>query len=145
MRILGIDYGDSRIGLAVSDSLGITAQPLESYRVKSDKENTEYFKRLLEKFGIEEIVLGFPLRMNGTPGTRAQKTQAFALWLEKKFRLPVVLWDERLTTKQALRILSHQKIDRKVKKQKKDQISAVIILSTYLESKRDKSHASKDH
>ncbi|MCK4495349.1 MAG: Holliday junction resolvase RuvX [Candidatus Aminicenantes bacterium] len=145
MRILGVDFGDRNIGLAVSDKLLITAQALGSYRVKNEEEDKKYFKDLVSKYEIEEIVIGLPLRMDGTPGTRVQKTQKFASWLENVLKLPIVLWDERLTTKQALDILNQQKISGKKKKKLKDQISAAIILSVYLESKRKKSNAHKHH
>lgn len=145
MRILGVDFGDRNIGLAVSDKLLITAQALGSYRVKNEEEDKKYFKDLVLKYEIEEIVIGLPLRMDGTPGTRVQKTQKFASWLENVLKLPIVLWDERLTTKQALDILNQQKISGKKKKKLKDQISAAIILSVYLESKRKKSNAHKHH
>ncbi|MCK4430805.1 MAG: Holliday junction resolvase RuvX [Candidatus Aminicenantes bacterium] len=145
MRILGVDFGDKNIGLAVSDKLLITAQALGSYRVKNEEEDKKYFKDLVSKYEIEEIVIGLPLRMDGTPGTRVQKTQKFASWLENVLKLPIVLWDERLTTKQALDILNQQKISGKKKKKLKDQISAAIILSVYLESKRKKSNAHKHH
>lgn len=145
MRILGVDFGDKNIGLAVSDKLLITAQALGSYRVKNEEEDKKYFKDLVLKYEIEEIVIGLPLRMDGTPGTRVQKTQKFASWLENVLKLPIVLWDERLTTKQALDILNQQKISGKKKKKLKDQISAAIILSVYLESKRKKSNAHKHH
>ncbi len=136
MRILGIDLGDRNIGLAVSDKLLITAQALDRYRVKSKDEDEKYFKELVEKYEIVKIVVGLPLRMDGSIGTQAEKTKIFARWLEKILRLPVVFWDERLTTVQALNILSQQKIEIKRKKILKDQISATIILSSYLESKR---------
>lgn len=145
MRILGVDFGDKNIGLAVSDKLLITAQALGSYRVKNEEEDKKYFKDLVSKYEIEEIVIGLPLRMDGTPGTRVQKTQKFASWLENVLKLPIVFWDERLTTKQALDILNQQKISGKKKKKLKDQISAAIILSVYLESKRKKSNAHKHH
>ncbi|TET24139.1 MAG: Holliday junction resolvase RuvX [Candidatus Aminicenantes bacterium] len=145
MRILGVDFGDRNIGLAVSDKLLITAQALGSYRVKNEEEDKKYFKDLVLKYEIEEIVIGLPLRMDGTPGTRVQKTQKFASWLENVLKLPIVFWDERLTTKQALDILNQQKISGKKKKKLKDQISATIILSVYLESKRKKSNAHKHH
>lgn len=124
------------MGLAVSDRLGITAQPLMSYRSKSKKEDKDFFKRLAAEYEIEKIVVGLPLRMDGSSGTRAEKTRKFALWLEKILHLPVSLWDERLTTKQANRILLGQKLAPKAKKKLEDQISAVIILSAYLESRR---------
>lgn len=141
MRILGIDFGDSHIGLAVSDKLLITAQALGTYRSKSKEEDKKYFKELVSKYEIGEIVLGFPLRMDGSPGTRVDKTKEFAAWLEKILKIPIIFWDERLTTKQALRILGQQKIKAKRKKSLEDQIAASIILSSYLESKRIKNHA----
>ncbi len=136
MRVLGIDLGDRNIGLAVSDQLLITAQALDRYQVKSKDEDKKYFKELVEKYEIVEIVVGLPLRMDGSIGTQAEKTKIFAHWLEKTLRLPVVFWDERLTTVQALKILSQQKTKIKRKKILKDQISATLILSSYLESKR---------
>ena len=141
MRVLGIDYGDSHIGLAVSDKLLLTAQTLGSYRSKSKEEDKKYFKELVSKYEIGEIVLGFPLRMDGSPGTRVEKTKEFADWLKKILKIPIIFWDERLTTKQALRILSQQKIKAKRKKILEDQIAASVILSSYLESKRGKNHA----
>ena len=136
MRVLGIDLGDRNIGLAISDKLLITAQALDRYQVKSKDEDKKYFKELVEKYEIVKIVVGLPLRMDGSIGTQAEKTKIFARWLEKTLRLPVVFWDERLTTVQALNILSQQKIKIKRKKILKDQISATLILSSYLESKR---------
>lgn len=136
MRVLGIDLGDRNIGLAVSDTLLITAQALDRYRVKSKEEDKKYFKELVEKYEIGKIVVGLPLRMDGSIGTQAEKTKIFANWLEKTLHIPVVFWDERLTTKQALKILSQQKINIKRKKALKDQVSAALILSSYLESKR---------
>jgi len=141
LRVLGIDYGDRKIGLAMSDKLGLTAQAFESYRLKSKKEDEEYFKNLVSKFEISEVVVGLPLRMDGSLGTRAKKTQEFAHWLENVLSLPVAFWDERLTTQQANKILLHHKRKAKFKKDLEDQISAVIILSTYLERKRVKSDA----
>lgn len=141
MRVLGIDYGDRKIGLAISDRLGFTAQPLEVYRRKTEKEDKKYFKSLVSEYGITEIIVGLPLRMDGSFGTRAEKTREFAQWLERTIGLSVQFWDERLTTKQANKILSQQKISPKAKKDIEDQVSAVIILSTYLESKREKPNA----
>jgi len=142
MRVLGIDFGDRNIGLALSDKLHITAQGFGRYRLKSKEEDKKYFKELVLKYKIGEIVIGLPLRMNGSPGTRVERTKEFARWLEKTLQLPIIFWDERMTTKQALRILGQQKIKNKRKKKiLKDQISASVILSSYLESKRVKNHA----
>ncbi len=136
MRILGIDYGDKRIGLAVSDRLQITAQGLGCYQVTNKKEDKKYFTQLAADYQIEKIVLGLPLRMDGTSGSRVDKTKAFAKWLEGFLDIPIIFWDERLTTKQATRILIQQNVKRKAKKNLKDQVSAVIILSGYMESLR---------
>ncbi|NIM59838.1 MAG: Holliday junction resolvase RuvX [Candidatus Aminicenantes bacterium] len=141
MRVLAIDYGDSHIGLAVSDKLLLTAQALGSYRPKSKEEDKKYFKELVSKYEIGEIVLGFPLRMDGSPGTRVEKTKEFAGWLKKILKIPIVFWDERLTTRQALRILAQQKIKVKRKKTLEDKIAATVILSSYLESRRGKNDA----
>ena len=144
MRVLGIDYGDRKIGLAVSDHLGITAQPLSIYRRKTKKEDAAYFKHVVSEYEVKEVIIGLPLRMDGSSGTRAEKTREFARWLGQVLNLPVSFWDERLTTKQATKILSKQKIPPKIKKDLEDQVSAVIILSTYLESKRAGSDAGQN-
>ncbi|OGD14312.1 MAG: hypothetical protein A2V76_10470 [Candidatus Aminicenantes bacterium RBG_16_63_14] len=137
MRVLGIDYGDRHVGLALSDPLLITAQPLGSYEL-SGRENVDrqYFRDLVAKHDVGKIVLGNPLRMDGSSGTRAEKTRGFASWLEKAVGKPVVLMDERLTTRQALKTLDDKKLRGKKKKDWEDRIAAVIILSTYLERKR---------
>jgi putative Holliday junction resolvase len=134
MRILGIDYGDKTIGLAVSDKMLITAQALQSYKVKNKDEDLQFFKNLSSKYKITKIVIGLPLRMDGSEGSRVKKTKQFASWLKKSLGIPVVYWDERLTTKQALRIMREKRLSNKKKKELVDQISAVLILSSYLES-----------
>jgi len=145
MRILGIDFGDRNIGLAVSDALLLTAQAIGRYRIQNKEEDKKYFLELVSKYEISEIVIGLPLRMDGSPGTRVEKTKKFARWLEGTLNLPIVFWDERLTTQQALKILSQQKIHFRKKKSLKDQISASLILSSYLESKRTKHHDAQGH
>jgi putative Holliday junction resolvase len=138
MRILGIDYGDRTLGLALTDPLGVTARPFASYRLQArDEDNRLYFRDLVERHQIELIVVGIPLRMDGTPGTRADKTRAFALWLEAAVERPVVFWDERLTTREALSVLGSQNIRGESRKELKDQVAAAIILSAYLESRRE--------
>ncbi len=145
MRILGIDYGDRHIGLAVSDPLQLTAQPLCTYELKaSDKENKAFFRDLVAGQSIEKIVIGNPLRMDGTAGTRTEKTREFAAWLEAAVHKPIVFQDERLTTQQALHFLQDQKVKGKRKKDCEDQIAAVIILSTYLETLRADADGSKN-
>lgn len=136
MRILGIDYGDKYIGIAVSDPLQLTAQALEKYTIKGEKKDKTYFKQLVDKFSIKEIVVGLPLLMDGREGTRVEKTREFAAWLEQILKIPVILWDERLSTKQALSVLREQGISSRKGKHYENQISACIILSSYLENKR---------
>jgi putative Holliday junction resolvase len=136
-RILAIDYGDRHLGLALSDPLEITAQPYGSYTLKeAEAENRNFFKKLVEEKKIEEIVLGLPLRMDGSEGTRANLTRDFARWLEEVTGKKVILWDERLTTREALKKLEGFKGGFKEKKEKEDQLVAVIILEAYLEKKR---------
>jgi putative Holliday junction resolvase len=145
MRILGIDFGDRRIGLAVSDTLFLTAQAIGIYRRQSQEKDKKYFQELVSQYEIGEIVIGLPLRMDGSPGTRVEKTKKFARWLENTLHLPIVFWDERLTTQQALKILRGQKTDFRKKRILKDQISASLILSSYLENKKAKHHDTQGH
>ncbi|MGB8952727.1 MAG: Holliday junction resolvase RuvX [Candidatus Aminicenantales bacterium] len=143
MRILGIDYGDRHLGLALSDKLQLTAQPLGTYTLKARmEENQKYFQELVVRHEVAEIVVGLPLRMNGSAGTRVQKTKEFVRWLEHTLKLPVILWDERLSTQQALGLIREQKVKPKNKKSIEDQISATIILLGYLESKGANAQAS---
>jgi putative holliday junction resolvase len=142
MRVLGIDYGDRHIGLAMSDALLLTAQPFGTYELKaSNAENGEFFRALVERHEIGEIVVGYPLRMDGTPGTRAEKTRVFGAWLEKAVKRPIVYWDERLTTWQAKEWLKDDKTRGRAKKDRVDQLSALIVLSAYLEKRRTDSDA----
>jgi len=137
MRILGIDYGDRHVGLALSDALQLTAQPLDTYHLQArDENNRDYFRALVRHQSIGRIVIGLPLRMDGTPGSRVEKTRVFAAWMEKTTGLPVEFWDERLTTQQAMRSVQEQKIKIKDKRAAVNQIAAVIILQGYLESRR---------
>jgi putative holliday junction resolvase len=145
MRILGIDYGDRNVGLALSDSLRVSAQPLETYRLlDKEAEDAAYFRDLVKRYDIGEVVLGNPLRMDGTSGTRAEKTRAFADWLIKAAGVPVVFWDERLTTRQAMGVVHEQKVRRQARKSVLNQVAAAIILQSYLDSKRDDAHFRQD-
>lgn len=137
MRILGIDYGDRHLGLALSDALLITAQPYGTYKLTGrEADDRKFFEDLVAREDVREIVIGDPLRMDGSAGTRAEKTRQFAAWLEKAVGRPVVFVDERLTTRQALHVLEDSNLRGRAKKEREDQIAAVIILSTYLERKR---------
>ncbi len=145
MRILGIDFGDRTLGLALSDSLCLTAQPFGTYRLQArEEDDRRYFLDLVARHDIGEVVVGLPLRMDGTAGTRAEKTRQFGAWLERTLCLPVMFWDERLTTREALSVLQAQKVRGARKKAAEDQVSAVIILSAYLERKRSENDAAPD-
>jgi putative Holliday junction resolvase len=140
LRILGIDYGDRNVGLALSDALGVSAQPLMTYRLTDrEAEDRAFFEFLIRKHEIDRIVLGFPLRMDGSPGTRVEKTRVFAAWLTSFSGVPVEYWDERLTTQQALGLIHEQKVKQKSKKAVLNQIAAALILQGYLD--RRSSHA----
>jgi putative Holliday junction resolvase len=135
MRILGIDYGDSRIGIAVSDPFGWTAQGIQTIDAKKGMEHViRAIGEYIESYKAEKIVVGFPRNMNGTVGPRGEKTDQFVKIIEDKFGIPVVKWDERLTTVAAQRVM----IETNVKKSKKrgivDTISATYILQGYLDS-----------
>jgi putative Holliday junction resolvase len=145
MRVLGIDYGDRHIGLAMSDILLITAQPFGTYLLTGrEKEDRKYFQSLVSAHDIGEIVVGDPLRMDGSRGTRAEKTRRFAAWLEKAVERPVFFLDERLTTREALQLLQGQNLKGRKKKAREDQVAAVIILATFLERKRGEPHVPQD-
>jgi putative Holliday junction resolvase len=137
VRTLGVDYGDRHVGLALSDALGLTAQPLGTYILQArDEDNRTYFRNLVRDQSVHRIVVGLPLRMDGTSGSRVDKTRVFSAWLEKATGLTVEYWDERLTTHQAQRSVQEQKIKIKDKRAAVNQIAAVIILQGYLESRR---------
>ncbi|NNU91255.1 Holliday junction resolvase RuvX [Anoxybacillus sp. CHMUD] len=138
MRILGLDFGTKTLGVAVSDELGWTAQGVETIRI--DEENGEYgfdrLRQLIEKYAVEEIVIGFPKNMNGTIGPRGEATQRFAEQVKQTFSLPVVLWDERLSTMAAERMLIAADVSRKKRKKVIDKMAAVMILQSYLDHKQ---------
>lgn len=134
MRILGLDYGEARTGVAISDALGITAQGVESI------EHGENMKKLIERLGelireykVEKIVIGYPLNMNATKGPRAEKTDKFIARLEKEFGLEVIKIDERLTTVVAHKTMTTLGVDKNKKKKIVDTISAQYILQMYLD------------
>ena len=135
MRIIGLDYGDRTIGVALSDELGWTAQGIEVIRRKSEEADLERLRQLIAQFQVEEIVVGLPKNMNGTLGPRCEASMAFARIMEEQFHLPVHLWDERLTTVSATRTLIEADVSRKKRKQVVDKIAAQLILQNYLDSK----------
>ena len=137
MRILGIDYGDARVGTAITDELGITAQGLETINYNgNDKEVLAKIEELTQKYQISTIVVGMPINMNGTKTERVEKTQKFIHKLKCKFnKIKIQTVDERLTTVQAYKTMNDLGIKPKNKKKIVDTISAVYILETYMNSK----------
>ena len=134
MRKLGIDYGDSRVGLAITDELGITAQGLETIHHKgNDKLVLKRLEEIFAKYNIDTIVIGLPINMNGTKSERVEITEKFIHKLKCKFnKVKIEEIDERLTTVAAHKTMNYLNIDKKQKKNIVDTISAVYILETYM-------------
>ena len=137
MRILGLDYGSRTVGVAVSDPLGITAQPVEIVRRKEENKLRRTLARIEDLAGeyqAELFVLGLPKNMNSTLGERAEKSLEFGRMLERRTGLPVVMWDERLTTVAANRAMIEGGVRREERGQHVDALAAALILQGYLDS-----------
>lgn len=138
MRILGLDFGQKTIGVAVCDPFGWTAQGVEIIRREEEnnlKKSIERIKAICKEYEVESIVLGYPKNMNNTIGERAEKTEAFKNRLEKELELPVTLWDERLSTVAAERGLLEADLSRAKRKKVIDKMAAIFILQGYLDSR----------
>lgn len=135
-RVLGLDVGSKRIGLAVSDPLGITAQGLETLQRQNKRLDFEHLAKIIEQQQVVQIVVGYPLRMSGEEGVQAEKMQHFAQELQERFGLPVHLWDERLTTAEANRLLRETDMSIRRRGQVVDQMAAVLILQSWMENRR---------
>ncbi len=134
MRVLGIDYGDSRIGVAVSDPMGWTAQGLETVKCKDSlRKAIERIMEIIKQYEIKDIVIGYPLNMNGTVGPRTERTEAFIKKLLEQGDFNIVKWDERLTTVSAHRAMNELGVRASNKKNIVDTMSAVFILQGYLD------------
>lgn len=136
MRVMGLDYGSKTVGVAISDPLGITAQGIETIHRKAENKLRQTLARIEElakEYEVDRLVLGFPKNMNNTIGDRAEKSLEFKEMLERRTGLPVVMWDERLTTVEAERTLIESKVRREDRKKYVDKIAAVFILQGYLD------------
>ena len=136
-RVMGLDFGSKTVGVAVSDPLGITAQGVEIIRRESENKLRRTLARietLAAEYQVSSFVLGFPKNMNTTIGERAEKSLAFKEMLERRTGLPVVMWDERLTTVEANRTLMESGVRREKRKEYIDKVAAVYILQGYLDS-----------
>lgn len=136
-RLMGLDYGERTVGVAVSDLMGWTAQGIETVRRKEDnnlKATVARLREIIKEYGVKKIVLGYPKNMNNTIGPRAERTEQFKKRLEKEFGLEVELWDERMSTMAARRGLLEADISRKKQKKVIDKMAAVYILQGYLDA-----------
>jgi putative Holliday junction resolvase len=133
MRWLGLDLGEKRIGIALSDLLELTAGGV-GYRERSTlKADLDFFNNLIIENEVTGVVIGLPVNMNGTEGPAAQKARNFGAQLQKAIAIPVVFWDERLSTTAAQKVLVAADLTRKKRRTKVDQLAAVIILQNYLD------------
>ena len=143
MRILGIDLGEKRIGISISDELGITAQGMPTIKTINQIEDLKNIKEIIDKYGVEKIILGLPKNMNGSLGIQAKKALSFAEKLESSFQLPVELEDERLSTSKAEKYLIGTDRSRKKRRKVIDKISAIIILQSFLDRRTMKKEIKK--
>lgn len=137
VRYLALDVGTKRIGVAVSDELGLTAQPVMTLEVRRNRrEDLRSIARLARKFGVAGIVVGNPLHLSGELSARAEKVQSFAAELGELTGLPIHLWDERLTTEEAHRILYEAGHARQEHAKVVDQVAATLILKSFLDERK---------
>ena len=137
MRLLGLDFGTKRIGVALSDEMGWTAQGLTVIQRKGNEKDVERIGRLVEENQVEGIVLGLPLNMDGSEGESAERVRKFAALLEDRLQVAVHLWDERLTSWEAEGILKEARVKPRKRKQVVDKLAASLILKSYLEAHRE--------
>lgn len=138
MRIMGLDVGSKTVGVALSDELGWTAQGLETIRI-NEEENMFGFDeigKIINEYNVDKVVVGMPKNMNGTIGPRGEASRFYGEKLEELFRVPIVYWDERLTTMAAERVLLEADVSRKKRKKVIDKMAAVMILQGFLDSQR---------
>ena len=136
MRVMGLDVGSKTIGVAISDALGWTAQGLKTIQINEDQEEYGFheMESLIKEHEVSKVVVGLPKNMNGTIGPRGEASQFYADELHKRFGVPVILWDERLTTVAAERVLIEADMSRKKRKKVIDKMAATMILQGYLDS-----------
>ncbi|MCK4852517.1 MAG: Holliday junction resolvase RuvX [Candidatus Omnitrophica bacterium] len=136
MRVMALDVGTKNIGVAVSDETATIAQGRECVRRSGDAPAVERIRSIAEEYNVERIVVGFPVNMDGTIGERARDSRDFASLLAREIGVPVMLWDERLSTKEAEDIMIKADVSRKKRKAAIDRLAAQIILQNYLDSRK---------
>jgi putative Holliday junction resolvase len=134
LRILGLDYGEKRIGVAICDELGLTAQGLPTIIRKTKKHDWEILESLITNYKVEKIVIGYPVRLDSSEGIQCEKVNRFTALLEAAFSLPVVKWPETLSTKEAEEILINSGVRWEKRKKMVDKLAACLILQGYLDS-----------
>ena len=134
MKILAVDYGERRTGLAISDELGIAAHGLDTIEIDDESELSARIARIAKETGVEKIVIGLPLNMNGTESEKSRKVRKFGALLADELSLPVVFWDERMTSVQAHRVLKEMGKKTYKNKPRIDRISATLILEEFLKT-----------
>jgi len=132
---MGLDVGSRRIGIAVSDLLGITAQGLETLQRRNKKYDFQQLRRVIRDYHVSEIVVGLPLRLSGSDSAQTVKVQEFAEELRQRFELPVHMWDERLTSVQANRLLKEAELSIEKRAAAVDRMAAVLILQSFMEAR----------
>ena len=135
-RILALDLGSKRVGLAVSDPLGVTAQGLPTLKRANRRADIQRLRELVDAYQVERIVVGHPLHLKGYASARAEEAERFAEWLRRDLKLPVELFDERLTTVEAERLMREAGASRRQRREAADRIAAQLILQTYLDRAR---------
>ena len=141
MRILGLDYGSKRIGVAVCDELGMTAQGLATITRKNRRQTLEEIAVFIRTYNAEKIVIGYPIMLDGSEGIQCEKINKFASILESAFSLPVIKWDETLSTKEAEEILTRANIARNKRRNIVDKLAASLILQGYLDAQERRNKA----
>jgi putative Holliday junction resolvase len=136
MRAMGLDVGTKTVGVAVADELGITAQGVTTVRRSNLKADLEALRAIVGNYGVTHAVVGLPLNMDGSEGPRAEASRSFAGLLEQRLGLTTELWDERLTTVAAERVLLEGDVSRQKRRQVIDQVAAQLILQGWLDAKR---------
>ena len=133
-RLLGVDYGAARVGLAVSDPGRVIASPLETYRRRDAAKDAAFFRQLVEREKIAGLVVGLPVLLSGREGAKASEARKFGAWLAEVTGLPVTYWDERFTTVEAERALWGAGLTHKRRKERRDRVAAQIMLQSYLDA-----------
>lgn len=136
MTILGIDFGSRRAGIAVSDELNLMAHPVGVFDIGKREIFLTHLERIIEERKVREIVVGMPIHMNGTAGSKAREAVDFAEWIQDHFSVPVHLWDERLTTLEGTKLLVAQDCSRQKRRRIIDSVAAQILLQGYLDKNR---------